>query len=480
MSGKSNFFDYEPLSNSRRAQAPENEEFGVHKSVAVESDPEPIRHSAHNRTKAVPGKDNDTEVVPAKSTPLARMPLVGGHGLSFIGLFLFTMLVFFRPYEFSPSLAWLSKGALITALATLVIFVPTQLGLENRLTVRTREVNLVLLLLLLCLVSVPFALDKLRAWNNFVDFLKVVVMFVVIVNVIRTEKRLKALLLLILVASIILCVAAVNDYWMGNLALNGQRIEGAIGSLFDNPNDLALHLVTVFPIVIGLALGSRTLAAKIIYLGVAVCILGGTVVTFSRAGFLGLIFVFGTLAWKLGRKNRFLVGIISVALITLFVVLAPGAYRQRVTTTVDESSLSRTGELKRSIFLTVRNPVFGVGMGNFILFSDREHATHNSYTQVAAEIGLPATVVYILFLVAALRRMRRMPQPYEVEKRKRAIPYLAVGLEASLVGYMVVSFFASVAFLWYAYYLVGYAVCLSRLYDDSQVRQGAVVERRAG
>ena len=31
---------------------------------------------------------------------------------------------------------------------------------------------------------------------------------------------------------------------------------------------------------------------------------------------------------------------------------------------------------------------------------------------------------------------------------------------------MVCSFFASVAYLWYVYYLVGYAVCLRRLYES--------------
>lgn len=470
MSGKSNFVDYETITNSRRARAPESEEFGVHKPVGVESSSDPIRHSADETSKEI-SQVTAAEVVHASGTSLTRTALRRGHGLSFIGIFLFTMLVFFRPYEFSPSLAWLSKGALITAIATLIVFVPAQLGLESRLSVRTREVNLVFLLLLLCLISVPFALDKVQAWNSFVDFLKVVVIFVVMVNVIRTEKRLKALLLMVLVATVILSVAAVNDYRMGNLALRGVRIEGAIGSLFDNPNDLALHLVTFFPIVIGLALGSRYFAAKIIYLGVAVCILGGTVVTFSRAGFLGLIFVFVTLAWKLGPKNRLMVGVIAVAVIALFLILAPGAYRQRVTTSGDDSSQARTGELKRSIFLAIRNPVFGVGMGNFVLFSDKEHATHNAYTQVASEVGLPATIVYVLFLLAAFERMRRMPSPYDVEKRKRAVPYLAVGLQASLVGYMVVSFFASVAYLWYVYYLVGYAVCVSRLSENFSVRK---------
>ena len=55
--------------------------------------------------------------------------------------------------------------------------------------------------------------------------------------------------------------------------------------------------------------------------------------------------------------------------------------------------------------------------------------------------------------------------------------YLAVGLQASLVGYMVCSFFASVAYLWYVYYLVAYAVCLRRLYE-SETAKPVVLEKQ--
>ena len=42
---------------------------------------------------------------------------------------------------------------------------------------------------------------------------------------------------------------------------------------------------------------------------------------------------------------------------------------------------------------------------------------------------------------------------------------------------MVCSFFASVAYLWYVFYLVGYAVCLRRLYESETGRE-VVVEKR--
>jgi len=171
--------------------------------------------------------------------------------------------------------------------------------------------------------------------------------------------------------------------------------------------------------------------------------------------------------WRLGKRNRTIVVIAAGFLFAAFLVLAPGAYRQRVTTMGDPSAETRKGDLKRSVYLALRNPINGVGMDNFVLYSDRELATHNSYTQVAAELGLPAAAVYILFLIAAIRRLRRIPAPRELDKRQRRLPYLAIGLEASLIGYMVTSFFASVAYLWYVYYLVGYTICVSRLWETS-------------
>jgi putative inorganic carbon (hco3(-)) transporter len=468
MSGKSDFVDYEPLRRPRRPNEKESEDFPAPRKTDAFSDELDSRFSQPVEAELVSSTRQQRIVNEDRPAPPARVEDVhwtfkSGHGISFAGLFVFTFLVYFRPYEYSPSLMWLSRSALITAIITLLVFVPTQLGLENRITIRTREINLVLLLVVFALLSIPLAADRQRAWDSFVEFSKVVAMFIVLVNTVRTQKRLKALLLLILAATVLLSVSALNDYRTGALVLGGTRIEGAIGNLFDNPNDLALHLVTFLPIVVGLALGSRFLFGKLFYFLIAFSIVGATIVTFSRGGFLGLIAVVMVLVWKLGKQNPLLKGIVAAALIALFLVLAPGAYRQRVTNINDDSAGARTGELKRSIYLAIRHPLFGVGMDNFIVFSNTEHATHNAYTQVASELGFPATVAYILFLVAAIKRVRRYADPGPKGNKKRSLGYLAIGLEASLIGYVVVSFFASVAYLWYVYYIVGYVICVSRL-----------------
>ena len=465
MAGKSDFLDYETLDNPAKKEIVTEDEAGVSRSARVKSEYSDALKTTNEESGDVLSPKVAASTIHTTPRPKERT-LQSGHFFSFIGLFVFTFLLLFRPYEWTPSLSWLLNSALITAIVTLIVFIPAQLGLENQLTIRPREVNLVLLLLVLGLVSVFFASDKLRAWNSFVAYLKVVVIFVVMVNVVRTPFRLKALLVLSLVATAILSISAINDYHSGYLILGGKRIAGVIGNLFDNPNDLALHFVTFFPIIIGLALGSRNRLLKIVYILAAVTVTAGVVVTFSRGGFIGLIFVVGTLVWKFGRGNRLVLVLGGASLLSIFLVLAPSAYRERIVTR-DESSVARTDELKRSLYLTLRHPLFGVGMDNFVVYSDTEHATHNSYTQVSSEIGVLGCVVYIMFLFAALKRAARLSVRDSSPKEELWLSYLAIGLQASLVGYIVTSFFASVAYLWYVYYLVGYTVCISRLKEAS-------------
>jgi len=299
-----------------------------------------------------------------------------------------------------------------------------------------------------------------------IEFFKVIVMFIVAANVVRTEKRLNALMLLVLLASCVLSVAALNDYGHGHLALQGRRIAGLIGGLFNNPNDLALHLVTMFPISFAFFLASRGPLKKGIYLVCSLLLMAGLVATFSRGGFLGFVCVVGFLAWKLARRSHLIFGAVVLTMVVAVFALAPSAYRSRLATTSDDSAMARIDDLKRSVLVAARHPLFGVGMDNYILYSNTNKATHNAYTQVASEMGLAALLIYVLFLVTPCSYLRRIDQATGVSKRKPPVYYLAIGLQASLVGYMVISFFASVAYLWYAYYLVAYSVSLRRIYSN--------------
>jgi putative inorganic carbon (hco3(-)) transporter len=395
-----------------------------------------------------------------------------GHLLSYLGLFLFTTVVYFRPYELIPALRGATSIAFWIAVVTLAIFIPSQISVDNRLIPRIKEARLVLFLGLAGLLSVPFADDPTRAWATFADFTKVVVMFVVMASVVRTPGRLKGLILLSFAVCVYLAVGAIAQHNSGTFIYDGYRVSGNLGNMFTNPNDLALFLVTMLPLLIGLTLFTRNAFIKLTYVVIAILALITIVLTYSRGGFIALVAAVGVLVWKLQKQNR-VVLVPVVLIILLFVALAPNKYGSRVASigsNDDGSVVSRRDDIKRSILVALRHPLFGIGMDNYVLRSNGNHATHNSYTQVAAEMGLPAFVVYIMFLMVPMKRLRNVERETLATRKKDRLYYLSVGLQAALVGYFVGSFFASVVYLWNVYYLVGYAICIDRLYQAQRFK----------
>jgi O-antigen ligase len=173
---------------------------------------------------------------------------------------------------------------------------------------------------------------------------------------------------------------------------------------------------------------------------------------------------------KIGRKNKALsTGVLVVALLALL-ALAPASYSSRLSTILSSSSdttgssSQRTEILKRSIWVTLRYPLFGVGVGNFHYKSVHELVTHNAYTQVSSEMGIPALVMYLMLMIYPQRRLREIELATADVADKRKLHYWSIGIQASIIAYMVSSFFGAVAYQWYIYYLVGYAVAVRRLY----------------
>jgi O-antigen ligase len=477
MHGQSDFLDYEPV-NRLRGNKP-NTNAGEVQSISrldgSEHDRPTHRETKEKETSREQGPERGIRQAESRTNSNTETHknwlLKRGHAISYAGLFLFTLILYFRPYELFPSLSWLSTSAFWVALATLAVFVPTQLTLENRLTARPREVNLILLLTVAALLSIPLAIRPGEAWNTFNDsFIKAVLIFIIMVNVVRTETRLRWLVYLSLFVGVILSANAINDYRLGNLTIEGYRVKGLIGNLFGNPNDMAIHLVMMFPIAVGLMMATRNIIARGVFLICAMFLVVGTMLTYSRGGFLGLVMAGGVLSWKLGRRNRAIVLALSVLALVGFMLVAPGHYGLRILSIFDHtldpvaSAGNRQAILTRSIIVALRHPLLGIGMGNFHIMSVHELVNHNSYLQVATEIGLPAMIFYILFTVTPLKRLRRLERETVSQPKYSGVHYLAIGLQASLLSYMVTSFFGSVAYLWYVYYLVGYALCLSRLY----------------
>src|SRR2546423_1405255 len=290
--------DYEPVMrrSPRRARATdESDSAEWPRRVNVGADDEVMREEE---------VEQPSDLKPAPVEKSEGKVLRRGHLFGYVGLLLFTVVLFLRPYQYSEALINI-QFPLFIAIATLIIFIPAQLGLEGTLTARPREVNLLLLMLLMSVLSVPLAYDPNVAFQSFKDFGKFAIIFIVLVNVVRTERRLRQMLYLALAIAYILSIIALNDYRLGDLTVEGYRVKGSIAhGMLEDPNDLAAYLVTILPIAVALGLSARGAVRKIIYGVCAVLCACTIIITFSRGGFLGLMAVMLTLVWKLGRRHR--------------------------------------------------------------------------------------------------------------------------------------------------------------------------------
>lgn len=404
-----------------------------------------------------------------------------GHALGYLGLFLYTVVVYFRPYDLFPSLAWTINAPYWLAVFTLLVFFPKQFMMEGNLTARPREVNCLLILCSIAVIAMPISASFSNSFAYFKDvYIKIVLMFIVMVNVLRTERRLKGLLFLALFAGCLMSLTALNDYLTGNFTIEGYRVSTKIGGrgMFGNPDDMALHLVMMLPIALAYCLKSRNPLHKVLLAGCALLMTAGLLVSFSRGGFLGFTAMMGVFLWKIGRKNKPLVVVLFVVCVGAFLLLAPGGFGTRLLSIYDHSldpvgsAAARSALLKRSILVTLRHPLLGVGLGNFPIVSIQDQVSHNAYTQVSSELGLPALVVYLLFIITPLRRLRRIEAELSELRSRSPLYYLTIGFQASIVGYIVSSTFLSVAFNWNVYYLIGYAICLQRLYEGERTMMG--------
>lgn len=517
MSSKNTRHDYEPLSSTAKKGGDDAHDQNSFKPLqnsrsADSAEPQTLRNTHQKQNDKIPSDDfspkkeeTQTEFVDLKAgvegaaaenfselsyaerqkrrknekqAEKDRALLVGdkwiarnGHALTFIGIYLFSIMVFFRPYELVPGLGFLSATAFYIALATLAVYIPTQFTTEGNLTILTTEVKAVLVLTATAIITIPIAKNPALAWENFNDpFIKAVLIFIVMVNVVRTRARLMALIWLSLAIGVVLSYLALGMYLRGEMNVEGYRVGGSIGGMFENPNEMAIHLIMMLPLAVTLGLASKNVFWKIVYFGTAIILLSGNMITFSRGGFLGLLASSAVLVWKLGRRKRVSVTAISLAVGALVILLAPGNYGLRILSIfipgLDPvgSSSQRSELLERSIIVTLRNP-WGIGIGNFPIVGIRNLVSHNAYTQVSSELGLLGLAAYLVFLLSPFRKLGAIERAFFAKNETNWFYYLAIGLQASIVAYLVSSFFASVAYNWFAYYLIAYAVAFRRIYQ---------------
>jgi O-antigen ligase len=217
----------------------------------------------------------------------------------------------------------------------------------------------------------------------------------------------------------------------------------------------------------------------------APAILAAIIFSKSRGGTLGLVGMLAVLLFQI-RRVRPSVAVAVVAATLFTIPLLPDSFTQRMSSIFHpEEDVTGSREARKRLLgeayqAYLDHPVLGLGAGQFHNYnpSNREEVwreAHNAWLQVASELGTGGLVIFAVIVGSgfvagvqasrALRRARRKLARRSKESarwlaRREPLELYAAAVLASLTGWLVAAMFASVAYYWTLYLVLGLAITL--------------------
>jgi O-antigen ligase len=201
-----------------------------------------------------------------------------------------------------------------------------------------------------------------------------------------------------------------------------------------------------------------------------------TIETGSRAAMLALLATIPFAIMQYSLANRLRISAVLALMLLLGFMLAPSLAVERLKSVfgaddqpaselelrsqeaADASTESRKTVLRRSLEITAQHPLLGVGIGMFVVAENDLAATegqpgtwrgtHNTYTQVSSETGIPGLFLFVAILAMDWRAMRALRKDARLTLHPDGpqIRAAATALWLVLVNTMVSGFFAHFAY----------------------------------
>ncbi len=320
---------------------------------------------------------------------------------------------------------------------------------------------------LMNIVSVIFSVDpRFSLLHFFAKTIKFIAIFFMMVETINTEKRVKRLLWAIFLSALLIGVDAGVQYFRGVDFLKGYEFNERLGASFISGNDFAAWLVIILSALFGWALDIRrkskwlSMALTVVALFLFVCL----VLAYCRGGWLGFVIaasaMIGYVIIKASFSRRVLYLCVAGSLVLTFLLLP-----QSVKTKINGVCKSKYGEndtltgrmasvlsmkegsvpirfnlWRESLAIIKDHPLTGCGLNTYSnvapkykIADDGGIYPHNSYLQMAAEIGLLGLGAFFWIVWSFFAMVVRYLNQHK--------DYLVLGLAVGLLGFLVHAFF---------------------------------------
>ncbi|OLE87743.1 MAG: hypothetical protein AUG07_00400 [Acidobacteria bacterium 13_1_20CM_2_60_10] len=392
-------------------------------------------------------------------------------------LWLFTFVVFARPEDIFPPLAPLHLTLVFGVCAGLT-YLGALLSGHARL-LWSRELQIVLLLTAWYIAGVPFALWRRGSVQMLTDvWSKTLLIFFLLTQALVTLERIRKLLWAIILSELVVTSLSIllssRAIWVGDRML-GLNL-GILGWNF-----LGIAEAMTIPYVAAIFVARRSVLKTSVLAATLISMTWMLVLTASRSGFLDVVFSTALTALLVlrGSSRGRIIGVGIALALVVAISLAPQVFWERLGTVWDgsrasandiaasarESEEDRLTVLTRSLGYTLEHPVFGLGLGNFVVANGTDLGqpqawvgTHNTFTEISSEGGVPALFLFLGLLVTALRNIKRIGKASFNNPEGAELNLMARATLASLLSFAFGALFAHLAYEYYLFYLVAIGV----------------------
>ncbi len=366
-----------------------------------------------------------------------------------------------RPEDWIPGLKFIPLAKITAAFAMWGLF--ASLGRSKRTFKDVPiEGRFLLAMIVLLFVSGVFSpIWKGGAVNQTIDFAKVFVAWILTFLLITSFDRLRKIIFIQTASVAVICLISIIK------GHNQPRLEGVIGGIYSNPNDLAFAIVLTLPFALAFLTTTRNKIFKMLWILGILVMLAALFLTASRAGFIDLVISGAVTMWHFGVRGKRPMLIASVALASvLLMALAGGKLYHRFAALSGDSSTeesaygsyeARKHLMHRALEGIEHYPVLGIGVNNFMSYSGNWHEVHMTYLQICVEGGIPALILYLLFFRRGFKNLKVLRRTPNLDQQT----VLFVGaLHSSLIGFAVGACFAPEAYQFFPYFAIAFTATL--------------------
>jgi O-antigen ligase len=394
--------------------------------------------------------------VPEGTRPLSEKETLGG---AFFWLSAFFFVYCARPEDWIPGFGYIPL-AKITGLLALVALLMSAGKAKRGFRDLPREAHYLLAIIALLVVSALFSpVWKGGALVRALDFSKVYVVWVLTFLAVNELGRLRRLIFIQTASVALICAVSIAK------GHSQPRLEGVLGGIYSNPNDLAFAIVLSIPFCLAFLIATPSVMRKLAWLTCILVMLVTVFLTASRGGFITLVVAGTVCLWHFGVKGRRFYLIVAAALLGSLLLLTAGrhvmgrfmAISGDVQTT-DDNRAYESFEQRRFLMVKALEgiehyPILGVGARNFEVYSTIWHEVHMTYLQIAVEGGIPAAILYIMFFGCGFKNLKKLRRSKDLDPN---VVLFVGALHSSLVGFVVGALFSPEAYQFFPYFAVAY------------------------